>query len=131
MHFYHGVVHKDDDSAYGVYFPDLPECFSAADTLDEIVSEASDAVSLYFDDRDVSIVASSLEAIRNAAQEDLATGAFLILVPFIPNANKPTRVNISLDAGILTAIDIAASHRKLTRSAFLAEAARNEIEGRH
>jgi hypothetical protein len=32
--------------------------------------------------------------------------------------------------GILAAIDTAASARKLTRSAFLAKAARNEIVGR-
>lgn len=130
MHYYHGVVHKDDDSAFGVYFPDLPGCFSAADKLDTVVREATYAVSLYFDDNSKSILPSSLEAIRDTAHEDLASGAFLILVPFIPNATTPTRINISLDAGILAAIDMAASHRKLTRSAFLAHAARNEIEGR-
>ena len=36
----------------------------------------------------------------------------------------------SLDRGMLDAIDRAASERSLTRSAFLADAARNEIEMR-
>jgi metal-responsive CopG/Arc/MetJ family transcriptional regulator len=40
------------------------------------------------------------------------------------------RVNISIDRATLAAIDMAAGQRRLTRSAFLAEAARNEIEGR-
>lgn len=47
------------------------------------------------------------------------------------NQHKVTRVNLSLDRGMLAAIDAAASARRLTRSSFLAEAARNEIEGRH
>ena len=33
--------------AVGVWFPDLPGCFSAGDSLDEAVSNASSAVTLY------------------------------------------------------------------------------------
>ncbi|MDE0263272.1 MAG: type II toxin-antitoxin system HicB family antitoxin [Bryobacterales bacterium] len=31
------VIHKDVESAYGVAVPDLPDCFSAGDTLAEAV----------------------------------------------------------------------------------------------
>ena len=44
MKIYYGIVHKDEDSAYGVQFPDLPGCFSAADTAEEIIPNASEAV---------------------------------------------------------------------------------------
>ena len=37
------------------------------------------------------------------------------------------RVNVSLDLGLLEAIDAAARERKQTRSAFLASAARREL----
>ncbi|CAN1535902.1 HicB-like antitoxin of toxin-antitoxin system [Caulobacteraceae bacterium] len=131
MHYYHGVVQKDADSAFGVSFPDLEGCFSAADDLESVVREATDAVSLYLEGNDRVIEPSSIETIRDLAKEDLANGAFLlILVPHIAASNTPTRINISLDSGILAAIDTAASARKLTRSAFLAQAARNEIVGR-
>lgn len=130
MTIYQAIVHKDADSAYGVHFPDLPGCFSAADDLDEILANASEAVILYLEG-EAAPVPSKLEDIRIAAAEDLAEGAFLLAVPYSPVQGRPTRVNISLDRGILDAIDSAASIRKLTRSAFLAEAARNEIEGRH
>jgi HicB_like antitoxin of bacterial toxin-antitoxin system len=40
---------------------------------------------------------------------------------------QPTRANISLDRGLLEAIDQAAATRGLTRSAFLASAAREKI----
>ena len=130
MIVYHAIVHKEDDSAWGVQFPDLPGCFSAADELDDILANASEAVSLYLEG-EKSPQPSSIEAIRKLAADDLAEGAFLLAVPFLSFYNRPQRINISIDQGMLDAIDAAASTRKLTRSAFLAEAARNEIEGRH
>jgi predicted RNase H-like HicB family nuclease len=130
MIVYHAIVHKDEDSAWGVQFPDLPGCFSAADELDDILANASEAVSLYLEG-EKSPQPSSIEVIRRLAADDLADGAFLLAVPYLSSYNRPQRVNISLDQGMLDAIDTAAATRKLTRSAFLAEAARNEIEGRH
>ena len=44
------VIDKDPDSAYGIRFPELPRCFSGADTFEEIVPDAIEAVSLYFED---------------------------------------------------------------------------------
>jgi predicted RNase H-like HicB family nuclease len=130
MIVYHAVVHKDEDSAWGVQFPDLPGCFSAADELDDVLTNACEAVGLYLEGKKAP-KPSSIEAIRGMVAEDLAEGAFLLAVPYLTSNSRPTRVNISLDRGMLDAIDIAAATRKLTRSAFLTEAARNEIEGRH
>lgn len=130
MIVYHAVVHKDEDSAWGVHFPDLPGCFSAADELDDMLANASEAVGLYLEGGKPP-KPSSIESIRKLATADLAEGAFLLAVPYLSSNSRPTRVNISLERGMLDAIDMAAASRKLTRSAFLAEAARNEIEGRH
>jgi hypothetical protein len=58
---------------------------------------------------------------------DLAAGAFLISVPLIENDGRVVSANISMERGVLKAIDMAARQRKLTRSAFLTQAARNEI----
>ncbi|MEO5331657.1 MAG: type II toxin-antitoxin system HicB family antitoxin [Magnetococcus sp. YQC-5] len=38
------AIHKDADSDYGVTVPDLPGCFSAAKTLEEVVFMAQDAI---------------------------------------------------------------------------------------
>jgi predicted RNase H-like HicB family nuclease len=129
MRYYHALVHKDANSAFGVEFPDLPGCFSAADDIEDVIPNAVEALSLWFEDQD-EVEASPVEAIRSHAATDLAEGAFLVMVPWIGRNSKPARVNISIDRAMLTAIDSAASSRRLTRSAFLAEAARNEIEGR-
>ncbi len=130
MRYYHAVVHKEDDSAYGVHFPDLPGCFSAADEIDDVIPNATEALSLWFEDAEDSVEPGGVEKIRKQAADDLAEGAFLVMVPWIGRNSKPARVNISMDRSMLDAIDAAAGMRRLTRSAFLAEAARNEIEGR-
>lgn len=130
MHYYHAIVHKDEGSAFGVHFPDLPGCFSAADRVEDVIPNAVEALSLWFEDQDGIITPSPVEKIREQAAADLAEGAFLVMVPWIGRNSKPARVNISIDRAMLDAIDAAAAMRRLTRSAFLAEAARNEIEGR-
>ena len=130
MIIYHAVVHKDEDSAWGVHFPDLPGCFSAADDLADVQANASAAVMLYLEGEKAP-EPSAIEKIRDMAADDLAEGAFLLAVPYVYVSNRPQRINISIDRGVLDAIDAAATARKLTRSAFLTEAARNEIEGRH
>lgn len=122
------VVHKDRDSAFGISFPDLPGCFSAADLEADIVPNACEALDLWFEDeeegepRGIDVIASSV---------NLKEGAFLIAVPRITRSTKVKRINISLERGILDAIDAAAAARKLTRSAFIAEAAKKEIELAH
>jgi metal-responsive CopG/Arc/MetJ family transcriptional regulator len=50
-------------------------------------------------------------------------------VPLLTDAGRTVRVNISLDKGLIDQIDTAASARGLTRSAFLAQAAREKIFG--
>jgi predicted RNase H-like HicB family nuclease len=130
MKTFFALVHKDADSAYGISFPDLPGCFSAADEADDILPQASEALSLWFDNTE-EVSPRSMEEIAGACAEDLARGAALLAVPRVTTSGKPTRVNLSMDRGMLAAIDAAAAARKLTRSGFLVEAARNEIEGVH
>jgi predicted RNase H-like HicB family nuclease len=36
-------------SAFGLWFPDLPGCFSAGDALEELVENAREAAALWFD----------------------------------------------------------------------------------
>lgn len=131
MNYFYAVVHKDADSAFGVSFPDLPGCFSAADEVEQLVPNACEALDLWFEDAGEDVEPRSLDDIRALVAEDLAGGAFLVAVPHIRRTGRQVRANISLDRGMLEAIDKAAADRRLTRSAFLADAARKEIEQRH
>jgi hypothetical protein len=106
-------------------------CFSAADREEDIISNAIEALLLHLEDeeqphaRQVHEIASD----PSVAQE-LASGSYLIAVPLVTAKNRSVRVNLSLDKGIVDAIDAAAQMRGLSRSSFLAEAAQNEIRGR-
>jgi predicted RNase H-like HicB family nuclease len=41
------IVHKDPDSAYRMSFPDAPGCFSGADDIDDLFSNAQAALELW------------------------------------------------------------------------------------
>ena len=129
MQYFYAIVHKDSESAFGVTFPDLPGCFSAADAIDDVLPNACEALELWFEDADAT-QPRRLDEIRDLAAVDLAEGAFIVAVPRITRTGRQVRANISLDRGMLDAIDRVATERRLTRSAFLADAARNEIERR-
>ncbi len=130
MRHYIGVVHQDGDSAFGVHFPDVPGCFSAADDFDDLLANASEALALHLEGEALP-AARSLEAIREDAEvsRDLSEGAFLLAVPVIRLSGRTTKANITMDAGLLAAVDATARKRGLTRSAFLADLARREIAG--
>jgi predicted RNase H-like HicB family nuclease len=129
---YIAFIHKDPDSVYGVSFPDVPGCISAGDTIDDAVRNAVEALSGHIRmlevDGDPVPSPRDFDAIMN--DPDLAEhreGAMTTIVPLVRDRGSSTRINVSLDLGLLEAIDAAARERGQTRSAFLASAARREI----
>lgn len=132
---YVAVVEKDADSAFGVWFPDVEGCFSAGDTLDEAVVNAGTALrqhaeALQSAGKDVPN-ARDVEAMLHDKDVKAAvkTGALLFAVPLLADAGRTVRINISLDKALVDQIDEAAEARGLTRSAFIAQAAREKIMG--
>lgn len=130
MRYYTAVVHQEGDSAFGLSFPDLPGCFAAAEDWEEIPEKVSEALDLYFEDTET-IEPRPLNALRALpeVQEALGEGATLMAVPYIAPDGTQVRANISLDRGLLRAIDETAQARRMSRSAFLATLARREITG--
>lgn len=130
MRYYTAIVHKDENSAYGLTFPDLPGAFAAADDWDGIPAAAAEALDLWFDDMP-EVEPASLDAIRKRddVAAELAAGAVLMPVPFIPADTAVQRVNITIERGLLRAIDETAKLRGMNRSSFLASAARRELVG--
>ena len=117
--------------AYGVVVPDLPGCTSAGPSTDEALRNAVEAVRLWvedaIDDGEALPPPRTVEALRADPEiaAALAAGAVLGMVPLVLDAGRA----VPLDAGLLDAIDEAAKAHGLTRSAFLASAAREKIEG--
>ena len=126
---YLALVEQDEDSAFGVTFPDVPGCFSAADDADRVLSEAIQALELHLEGEEAPKARSLAELKQDPeVKEALKSGAYLLAVPYIQTDRRVVRINLSLDAGTLRAIDDAADLRGLTRSAFVAEAALKELK---
>jgi predicted RNase H-like HicB family nuclease len=130
MTFYIGVVDQGAD-AFGVWFPDLPGCMAMGDTMDQLFANAITAIRdwIEVEKPDLARPRGLDEIMRDAETVAIARtdGATFIQVPLLLDAGRSVRANISIDAGLLEAIDTAAERMKVTRSTFLASAAREKI----
>ncbi|MGE0238240.1 MAG: type II toxin-antitoxin system HicB family antitoxin [Parvibaculaceae bacterium] len=129
---YVALIHKDKDSSYGVSFPDFPGCVSAGATVDEAVTNAIEALAFHVEglvaDGDPVPKPRPIEAIRaDKALRSVLPDATFAFVPLVQDRGTARRINVSLDLGLIEAIDEAAKDRGMTRSAFLSSAARREL----
>lgn len=134
-----GLVHEDEGPkgrVYGISFPDFPGAVSGGRTVDEAMARGRETLAFHvagmIEDGDPVPALRSLEELR--ADREIAREmrdvkrVCLVEVPFeLPG--KPVRVNISIEDRLLDAVDRAARTRGQSRSAFLAEAAREKIKG--
>ncbi len=129
MRNYIGLIHKDADSDYGVSFPDFPGVVTAGRDLDEARQMAEEALAFHIEglleDGEAIPEPSSLEAVM--ADPDNKDGV-AILVALKNEAKKAVRINITMQEDILQEIDAYAETNGLTRSGFLARAAKRELE---
>ena len=69
------------DVAVGVWFPDLPGCFSAGDNLDDAMRNASEAVALYIEESDELPPPRSLQELKAdpIVAEDMKNYMFAVI----------------------------------------------------
>jgi predicted RNase H-like HicB family nuclease len=131
--YYLGIVEKDVNSAFGIWFPDMPGCFPAADEFDDLPRVAAEILrqhveALESNGRPVPAPRSIAEVMAGKdARKALRGGATTMLIPLLADPGRTVRVNVTVERGLLDQIDEAAEARGLTRSAFLAQAAREKI----
>jgi predicted RNase H-like HicB family nuclease len=133
MDKYAAVIHKDEDSAYGVYFPDAVGCFAAGETEDEALDNARVSLRIYAED----LIESGQALPRPRTIHELRTdkdvraaideGGFVVLVPLL-FSDKKRRVNVTLEPTLIAAIDEVARISGTSRSDYLAHAAWRAIE---
>ena len=126
---YIGLIHKEAKSDYGVSFPDFPGVVTAGKDLDDARAMAEEALALHIDglleDGEAIPEASSLEQVMS--DPDNKDGV-AILVAVKTDAVKSVRVNVTLPEDVLAQIDKFAKERGLSRSGFLAQAAKKALE---
>jgi predicted RNase H-like HicB family nuclease len=122
------------DGAYGASFPDAPGCTAMGETQDEAIRNAADALAEWVadelaDGRPAPVARGIAQLGRTTdVRRALSRGSILVSIPLLRDTGKLARANISLDSGLLADIDEAAQRRGVTRSAFLAAAAREKIK---
>lgn len=131
--YYVGIL-DGSKNVWGVRIPDVPGCYGGGATPEAALADAISALREFAAHQATKRIVlhrprSVQEVIRDAAVEfDAAGGEAVVLVPLLLDQARPVKANISLDAGLLEAIDQEAEHRGLTRSAFLTSAAIDKIE---
>ena len=130
---YVAFIHRDEEPGFGISFPDFPGCISDGDTIDETIERGAIALAFHIegmtqDGKTVRAPRSLQEIEDDPSLAEWRKGAVICFVPAVLDKGSPRRVNISLDYGLLQAIDDEAKRRGMTRSAFLSSAARNEMQ---
>lgn len=123
--FYPAIIERAG-TGYSLFFPDLPGCASAGNTIQEVARNAEEALAGHLlvsaQHREPVAEPSELDAIdRDYDVDEVAR----ILVR-AERPGKPVRINVSLDEGLVAAIDRVAENR----SRFLSDAARVALAAR-
>ena len=133
MSNYIAIVHKEEESDFGVSFPDFPGCISAGKNIDEAKDMAQEALTLHIkgmiEDGEQLPEPSKLEEIMN--EPDYADAVAFLVVSIPDSKPRKVRVNITVPEMTLKQIDAAAKKRGMSRSSFLVHAAQNEIQTDH
>ena len=132
MEKYVAVLRKTPSSDFGVEFLDLPGCFSACSTLEEAKAMASEALRLHLDGLEEDELAvpqpSDLDAVEQMLRDKRGDDFYaLVEVEAEPVEQRVVRVNITIEEKLLRDIDSAAAEEGMSRSGFLAEAARKTM----
>jgi predicted RNase H-like HicB family nuclease len=122
---YPAIVERTADG-FSVFFPDLPGCASAGVTIQQAALNAEDAlaghllVSAQYGDE----VSDPTSLDELESDPDIYEVARILVRAERPG--KSIRLNITLDEGLVAAIDRVAKNR----SGFIAEAARHQLAAR-
>jgi len=131
--YFVGVIEKDADSAFGIWFPDVPGAYGASDEFDDVIGAGGAALRHHVEalERSGQPAPSARPYVEVMADDEvraaMSSGGSAILVPLLADGGRAVRVNVSLERGLVEQIDAAAASRGLTRSSFLAQAAREKI----
>lgn len=117
---YFPAIIERDAEGFGVFFPDLPGCVSAGDTMQEAALGAEEALNghlaLLAEGGDAIPAPSDVDAIER--DPDVNEVARILVRGERPG--KAVRVQVSIEEGLLARIDRVAANR----SRFLSDAAR-------
>lgn len=120
---YIAVVERGKEG-FGVFFPDVPGCVSAGRTEQEAFANAEEALSGHL--AEMLLGGQSLPQRSDDIPPDPEVDEYCRILVRVELPGKAVRLNITMDEGLVAAIDRVASNR----SSFLAQAARAALAQR-
>ena len=117
------VLIDGEAGGYGVVFPDLPGCTAMGETVEKALTNAAAAARDWIEVTQARGGAAPLPRPAETlllndpdVHEALDEGARLAFVPVVIGVGRKKTANLSLDVGVLAAIDAAADRMGQTRS---------------
>lgn len=128
----YALIHEED-GVFGISFPDFPGCVATGRSEDELLRRGAEALTFHISgmaqDGDPIPLPRTLSELRaDPSFRDDAVDAIVAIVEY-DAPSRAVRVNISFEERLLDRVDRAASAAGQSRSAFLAEAARQRLKG--
>ncbi len=120
---YTGIVERGEHG-FGVFFPDVPGCVSAGRTEQEVFANAEEALAGHL--AEMVRGGESLPRRSDDIPSDPEVDEYCRIQVRVELPGKAVRLNITMDEGLVAAIDRVATNR----SNFLAEAARSALAKR-
>lgn len=124
---YYPAIIERGANGFGVFFPDLPGCTSAGDTIQDAARNAEEAlqahIELSAEHGDGIPPPSELDVI--ASDPEIVEAARVLVRVELPG--RAVRVNITLPEGLLAEADHYARRMGFTRSGLLAQAVRERM----
>src|SRR5258706_9250468 len=126
MDRYVALMHPRRSGGYGVSFPDFLGCITVGKDWETAVDTAAEALRFHVDGMQEDKLPIPRPRTPEQIQADPSLkenlkGAVLTLVPLLPPAGKPERINITMDTNLLRTVDAAAEAAGMPRSTWLAE----------
>jgi predicted RNase H-like HicB family nuclease len=127
------LVYRQND-AFGLSFPDLPGCVSAANSLDDLLQDGKEALDLHVEgmlaDGEVLPQFRSLDSLKKdeTLAEDFAEAELVTLLP-VDMPGRSVKVTITMEEHLLQRLNTAAERQGYTRSGFIADAVRRKLAG--
>jgi predicted RNase H-like HicB family nuclease len=128
----YALIHEEG-GVFGISFPDFPGVVSTGRSEEEVLRKGSEALTFHVagmaaDGDPLPVMRSPAELRKDKGFVAASKDATRALVPF-EMPGKSVRLNITMDENLLSAVDHAAEAAGQSRSAFLAEAARQRVRG--
>ena len=126
---YVGLLDGSGD-VWGVRLPDIDGCVGGGATPEAAIADVTQALRHVLAHKQSNGIAFPFAtSIADILKREKPTKSeSTVIIPVVLNAGRSVRANLTVDAGLLEAIDTAAANAGVTRSAFIANAAREKLD---